>query len=218
MIFIIGGIKGGCGKTTLAVNLACYYATLGKDVLLVDADEQRTATDFIEVRSKLYPTLPTYTSVRLYNESVLTEVRKLAPKYDIIIIDAGGRDTTSQRAGMAVADKVIIPFLPRAFDLWTINKIASVVDEIRPFNEGVKLYAMLNMADFNGTKNDEAIDMLRENGKFTIIPGALITRKAYASAASKGQSITEYEPRDTKAIKEFYAFADYLLEGEQNEC
>ena len=46
MIYTIGGIKGGSGKTTIATNLAIWLAQKETDVLLVDADEQETATDF----------------------------------------------------------------------------------------------------------------------------------------------------------------------------
>ena len=46
MIYMIGGIKGGSGKTTVATNLTVWLSSQGRDVLLVDADDQETATDF----------------------------------------------------------------------------------------------------------------------------------------------------------------------------
>ena len=50
MILTVGGIKGGSGKTTVATNLACIAAAQNADVLLVDADDQETASDFTAVR------------------------------------------------------------------------------------------------------------------------------------------------------------------------
>ena len=50
MIVTVGNSKGGVGKTTLAVNLAIVVAAAGRDVLLVDGDEQRTALTFTELR------------------------------------------------------------------------------------------------------------------------------------------------------------------------
>src|SRR4051812_40400989 len=51
MIITVGNIKGGVGKTTLAINLAIARAAEGRDVLLVDGDEQRTAQTFTELRT-----------------------------------------------------------------------------------------------------------------------------------------------------------------------
>ena len=51
MILTVGNTKGGVGKTTLAVNLTVALAIAGLDVLLIDGDEQGTATAFTELRS-----------------------------------------------------------------------------------------------------------------------------------------------------------------------
>ena len=121
MIVTIGGIKGGSGKTTVATNLACIAAGQGADVLLVDADNQETAFDFTNARKADNPAAPSYTCVKLTGASVRTEVLKMTKKYDHIIIDAGGRDTTSQRAALSVSNILLIPCKPRSFDLWAIE-------------------------------------------------------------------------------------------------
>jgi chromosome partitioning protein len=52
MIYTVGGIKGGSGKTTVATNLAVLLNHAGRDVLLVDADDQENATGFTTWRSE----------------------------------------------------------------------------------------------------------------------------------------------------------------------
>jgi chromosome partitioning protein len=52
MIIVLAQTKGGVGKSTLAINLAIARAQKGADVLLVDADEQGTATDFTALRTE----------------------------------------------------------------------------------------------------------------------------------------------------------------------
>ena len=52
MILAIGNIKGGVGKTTLAVNIAIARALQGRDVLLVDGDQQQTTMTFTEIRTE----------------------------------------------------------------------------------------------------------------------------------------------------------------------
>ena len=46
MIILVGGEKGGTGKTTLATNLAQMRASAGKDVLLIDSDKQESASSW----------------------------------------------------------------------------------------------------------------------------------------------------------------------------
>ena len=52
MILTVGNVKGGVGKTTLAVNIAISRALAGRDVLLVDGDEQGTAAAFTDLRAE----------------------------------------------------------------------------------------------------------------------------------------------------------------------
>jgi chromosome partitioning protein len=52
MIIVVGRIKGGSGKSTIATNLTILLAK-NDDVLLIDANDQETATDFTILRSKI---------------------------------------------------------------------------------------------------------------------------------------------------------------------
>ena len=103
MIIVAGGIKGGSGKTTVATNLAVIRAAEGHDVLLVDADDQETSSDFTILRNERRSEGAGYTSIKLTGAAVRTETLRLADKYADIFIDTGGRDTTSQRAALTVA-------------------------------------------------------------------------------------------------------------------
>jgi chromosome partitioning protein len=122
MIVVCGGIKGGSGKTTVAINLAVIRALDGYDVLLVDADDQETATDFTRQRNERTGDQAGYTSTQLHEDAVRTEVRRFRDKYDDIVIDTGGRDTSSQRAALTIANILLVPFIPRSFDIWTLER------------------------------------------------------------------------------------------------
>src|SRR3954451_4095790 len=106
MIVVVGGIKGGSGKTTVATNLAVIRAAEGGDVLLIDADDQETASDFTIIPQQRHPDAPSYTSIKLTGASVRNETLRLREKYQDIAIDNRGSDTTSQRASLTVADKL----------------------------------------------------------------------------------------------------------------
>ena len=193
MILTVGGIKGGSGKTTVATNLACIAATQNADVLLVDADDQETASDFTAVRKEDYPDVPRYTCAKLTGKAVRTEILELTPKYDHIIVDTGGRDTTSQRAALAVSSLLLVPFVPRSFDIWTLNKVATLVEEIRAVNPTFTAYVFLNRTDpeGQGTENTEAVNMLDEVDGLTYLDAPLGSRKAFGHAATRGLAVTE---------------------------
>ena len=124
MITVIGGTKGGTGKSTIATNFAVMHAIAGADVLLVDADEQGTSTAFTNMRNQSRPEAAlAYTCVALTGRAVSTEVRRLAPKYQEIIIDLGGSNLASQRGALAVCDRYVVPFAPRSFDIWALGRV-----------------------------------------------------------------------------------------------
>lgn len=203
MIYVVGGIKGGSGKTTVATNLAVALALEGRDVLLVDADDQETATDFSAWRNERTEGRTGYTSVQLTGQAASEELRRLASKFEDVVIDTGGRDTTSQRAALTVADLYLVPFNPRSFDVWTLEKVTRLIQEIQTVNPDLRSYAFLNRADPRGSDNDEAADALRDTEVLQFIDAPLGNRKAYANAAAQGLGVLELHPEDRKASTEF---------------
>lgn len=213
MIVVVGGIKGGSGKTTVATHLAILCATVGGDVLLIDADDQETATDFTILRNARRAGGAGYTSIKLTGPAVRTETQRLAARYDHILIDTGGRDTTSQRAALSAADVVLVPFLPRSFDVWTLEKATGLIDEMRAANPRLRAYAFLNRADPRGQDNHEAAEVLRDTQALHFIDTPLGARKAFSNAAAHGLAVTELLPSDRKASEEILTLFRYLFEG-----
>ena len=212
MIVVVGGIKGGSGKTTIAANLAVMRACDGHDVLLIDADDQETASDFTLLRNERATHEATYTSIKLTGQAVRTETLRLADKYAEIIIDTGGRDTTSQRAALSVADLLLVPFVPRSFDVWTLEKVSELVGEMRLANPGLRVCVFINRADPSGRDNDEAAAALRETDGLEFIATPIGTRKAFGNAAAQGLAVSELRPRDAKALREMERLYRYLYD------
>lgn len=208
-IYTVGGIKGGSGKTTVATNLTVLLAADGRDVLLVDADDQETATDFTVWRNKNADGQAGYTAIQLTGDAVRTEIRRLASKYDDIVIDTGGRDTTSQRAAMTVSDIYLVPFVPRSFDVWTLERVVRLIEEMRPANPSLRAFAFLNRADAGGNDNVGAADYLKEANCISFIDMPLGGRKAFSNAAAEGRGVTELKRKDPKAEAEIRALYDF---------
>lgn len=200
MIVVIGGIKGGSGKTTIATNLTVIRALDGKKVLLIDADEQRSSSDWAEHRESLGMKTP-WTTIQLAGSSVRSQILKMKDDYDEIIVDTGGRDTTSQRAALTVADVLIAPFQPRSLDVWTIGKLSTLLDEVQTVNPKLRAHALINRADSQGKDNDEALEIINETDNIKSLQTMICQRKAFANAAAEGKSVTELKS-DKKAIAE----------------
>jgi chromosome partitioning protein len=212
VIVVTGGIKGGSGKTTVATNLTILLAAEGRDVLLVDADDQETATDFTILRNERREGGAGYTSIRLSGPAVRTEIQRLTSKYDDTLIDTGGRDTTSQRAALTVADVLLVPFVPRSFDVWTLEKVSDLVGEMRTANDALRAYAFINRADAQGRDNEEAAGVLKDAEQLEFIDTPIGTRKAFANAAAQGLAVTELKQLDRKAVTEIMILFRYLFD------
>jgi len=211
MIVVVGGIKGGSGKTTAATNLAVMRATSGVDLLLVDADgDQETAYDFTQQRSERMDGDAGYTTIKLDGAAVRTQVLRLADKYEDVIIDTGGRDSTSQRAALGIADLLLVPFVPRSFDIWTLEKVAQLVGEMRQANLKLKAWTFLNRADPRGQENDLAAEALKDAPGLEFINVSVGTRKAFGNAAAEGLAVHELKNPDPKAVEEISALYSHI--------
>lgn len=214
MILVCGGIKGGVGKTTLATNMAVLFSLSGSDILLIDADDQETASDFTLLRNeaRVHTGGAGYTSVKLHGTAVRSEGLRLAEKYDHVVIDVGGRDSAGQRAALSIADIYAIPFLPASFDIWTLDKVAALIEEARPFNEKLETICFLNRADATGSDNIDAVAIAKEIPGLRYLDAPLGNRKAYRAAASQGLSAVELKLGDSKASAELRFLFDRLNE------
>lgn len=202
MIYTIGGIKGGSGKTTIATNLTVFLLQQGRDVLLVDADDQESATDFTAFRHQSLNGELGYTAVKLTGRELHANITRLATKYDDIVIDTGGRDTVSQRSALTVSQAYLVPFAPRSLDIWTLRKVENLIDEVMPFNPGLRCLTFINKADARGTYKDEAADLLRGASNLQFLDTKVGTRIAFANAAAAGLGVLELRPVDEKATHE----------------
>ena len=211
MIIAIVQTKGGVGKTTLTVNLAVERALRAKrDVLLVDADEQGTASDFSAIRAERLGQTG-YSAVQLTGNAVRNQVLAMKKKFDDILIDTGGRDTHALRASLTVADVALVPFQPRSFDVWTLDKVASLIEEAKGFNPKLRAFALLNCADPSGSDNVAAAVTLAEHPGIAYLDAPLGRRKAFPNANAVGLSVLEASPIDRKACDELTRLAEKLV-------
>jgi chromosome partitioning protein len=204
MIVAVLGEKGGTGKTTFATNLAGMRAAGGKDVLIVDADRQGSASYWAEKRDGKGGELPVVHSVQKFGSGLMLAVKDMARRYDDIIIDAGGADTREVEAALRVADWAIIPIQPAGLDVWTLGLIDDRIGEAKAFNEKLQAFVVLNRVSANPKDTDarEARDAISASENLQLANCAVCDRVAVKRAAPAGLIVAEYKPHDPKASSE----------------
>lgn len=213
MIVMIAGVKGGTGKTTIATNLAVMRAATGKKLLLVDADEQKSTTIWANQRDVL-GIETNWTTVGFGGKALRSQVLRMKEDYDDVIIDVGGRETTSLRAALSIADVCVVPFKPRSLDIWTLGDVKSVINEMKPANPSLKVFAFINQADPKGSDNEGSLSILEECEEIKCIQQTVGTRKAFANAASDGLGVVELKSQDKKASQEISQIYEFIY----NKC
>jgi len=209
MIVVVGNIKGGVGKTMLAVNIAAALAQDSQDVLLIDGDEQASAAMFARVRAEREGLATTYTTIQLQGAAIRQQMLHLMRKYDRIVIDVGGRESGSLRAALTIADAILIPFQPRSVDLWTGRQMGALLTEARHVNEKLQAFGILNLADPRGSDNVDAGEALTMMVGIKPLPQLVGRRKAFPNAFSRGLSVLE-DSKDPKAVRDILCLVDAL--------
>jgi chromosome partitioning protein len=215
MIILIGGEKGGTGKTTIATNLAAMRALAGHDVLLIDSDPQGSANYWAQNRNEL-AVQPRVACVQKLGKSLAIEVKDLALRYQDIILDAGGRDSVELRSALVVAEKVYIPIQPSQFDVWTLNAMNSLVETAQGFNPMLQAKVIISRASSHPSvqESKETRELLNDFVHLAPLDLLIRDRIAYRKAAKEGVAVVELKPKDNKASDEMTALYNEVFNHE----
>ncbi len=128
--------KGGTGKTTLAVHVACELAETSASVLLVDADTQASASEWAQLRARPACAVMTYVQPGRNKDLYADLAEKIAAqdrRFDHIVIDGPSRGNALLRSCLAVADLCAIPIEPSGLSVRAADRIVALANEVRAF-------------------------------------------------------------------------------------
>ena len=191
MITLLGGQKGGSGKSTIATNLAAALASQGKDVLLVDGNAaQGTASNWAARREEtdLKPISCIEKSGNLY-KSLLD----LNSRYDEVIVDTGGQDSKELRTAMLAADLLITTIRPSQADAETLLFVADLVEQAKEINPELRAKILITNAPSHPAVKlvEETKALIKDLEGFEVINSVIYYRKIYQDAIPAGAGVVE---------------------------
>jgi len=114
--------KGGCGKSTLATNIASYFANEGASVALADYDPQRSSLDWVARRPADRPEI---VGVAAFEDGL----KHVPRSSDIVVSDAPARSHGSELTDLVRhAETIVVPVLPSTIDM---QATTSFLQELR---------------------------------------------------------------------------------------
>lgn len=134
---LVANPKGGCGKTTLATNLAGFFANRGESVTLCDLDRQQSSLRWMAFRD---PSLPSITGYFGGNQLGFS----LPQEPDRVVLDApAGLQGYKLSDSLRKVDKVLVPVVPSVFDMAaTEDFLNSIRQEMRGRQKDIGIVAM----------------------------------------------------------------------------
>ena len=206
MILLVGGEKGGTGKSTLTINLAVKFAQTNAEVIIVDADKQGTTSTWSTLRDEenILPRIP---CVQKFGKMMHMELNDLNEKYDVIIIDAGGRDSVELRASMLAADVLLTPIRASQSDAWTLDHLENLINESMIINPELETYIVVNQAPTNPSISEvnEINQLLEDFEVFKVAKSIIRDRIIFRHSFREGLSVSEANKKDEKAVAEITA-------------
>jgi chromosome partitioning protein len=187
-VIAVCGRKGGCGKTTTAINLAGELAAKGKRVLLVDCDPQQSATAWAEPGALPFKVIP----LPLDDGNAARWAKSVkGADADFVVIDTPPHLAVTLTVPATAADLVLLPCAPSGLDLEALRSALETLKDLQakgafPFT----MAAVPVRVDSRTAASREITDALKGFG-CRIAPG-LSSRIAFADAFNAGQWVGDY--------------------------
>jgi chromosome partitioning protein len=208
MIIAITGFKGGCGKTTVCVNLAACVQEIGHTVLVIDSDPQASALAWKSAATdQNFPPVFGLPKPILHRPE---QVPRLAQMYDSVFIDCPPADTDIIRSALMTAEIAIVPVTPSPLDIWSATSFVRLLSDARTINTNLTAWLLIVRRKPQTVLGEEGRSAL-EPYNLPILDTEIFERIDNQKAVVAGTTINRYDPT-SKAALEFQALAKEIMD------
>ena len=201
-IVVVANPKGGVGKTTLATNIAGYYAARGHAVMLGDADRQQSSRLWLGLRP------PAARPIATWDINADLIVKPPKGTTHVVLDSPGGMHGWRFKDVMKLADKVIVPLQPSIFDIYSTRKF---LDELAEHRKATQLE--VGIVGMRVDQRTIAADKLREFVETLKLPvlGYVRDTQNYIHLAARGLTVFDVAPsRVEKDLEQWQGICRWL--------
>ena len=194
--------KGGSGKTTVATNLAGYYASIDAKVVLADFDPQGSSIDWLRQRPA--------TAAKISGVDAAAGPLRVPRTTDVVIMDAPSRTHGEVLVTLLrKAQTAIVPVVPSPVDIRAAQRFFGELREVRPLvSNDVKICTVASRVRDGARTSDDLEDFLMDqklpSGRRFPFLTWLRQSTHYLKAAEKGLSIFELPPAASTVDREYW--------------
>lgn len=196
---LVASSKGGAGKSTLATNLAAYYAVDGRNTVLVDADRQGSGLRWCEKRAQ-------YASAVLGVPGLKREWDRQVPAdaQRVVVDTAAGIQAAEVEHYLDKVDAVLVPVLPSAIDLEATEPFLNELAALARIKRGkVAVGVVANRLKPWTNASQLAVEEMRRF-PFPLV-AELRDTQGYVLANALGKSIFDYHSETVRSHQEDWA-------------
>ncbi len=174
--------KGGAGKTTLATNLAGFFAWQGNEVTLGDMDRQQSSLHWLSIRPSEQPAIRGI-------DARDADLAKLPPSSNHFILDApAGIHGKELANALRHANKVLVPVQPSLFDMWATSEFFDTLKKHKALRHHQVEIGVVGMRVDPRTRAAATLQHYFEKYELPLITNLRDTQ-VYIQAAAMGETL-----------------------------
>ena len=200
----VANLKGGCGKSTLALNLASGLEKRGKTILL-DVDPQGTLEHWLK---ETFEGMPDVKNASKNVKKIISDSEK---NYDFVVADCPpSLESGHTQEVLKEVDLLLIPVLPSPPDLWSSVHMVDAVKEAQKKNTKLKAKLVRNQVETRSALS-KAMRQAIEFCGLPALESSLARRASYRWAALEGISVYQFGSRGETAVEDIEAIIKEIL-------